>query len=979
MKYNPSKTYVIGERTSYKGKVFEALKASVGKTPSDDGFYWVEYKEEEKPFIMPVDDTPDVPFTLPKDDTPDVPIILPDYTPVVVKEKYIVIKGKDGKDGKDVVSFIGGNGLVEKGKDGVGLQFDWDGTKLGIKREDQANYTYVDLALKGDTAPAKQVIGGGASQKFHLNSVQTGNTLIKAANLRAATLKTLVAGSNITLTPSADSITISASGGGGSGGHTIQDEGTPLTSRSNLNFVGSGVAVTDDSGNDATVVTINGYTDEQAQDAIGSMVDATLVYIDGTPLLTRGAITGDISIPQASNTATLATVNSNVGSFGSATQVGTFTVNAKGLITAAGNTSIQIAESQVTNLTTDLAAKQPLDATLTALAAYNTNGLLTQTAADTFTGRTITGTSNRITVTNGNGVSGNPTIDISSSYVGQATITTLGTITTGVWNGTDIAFANIAQGSGLSVIGVTGTSTADIASITGTANQVLRVNSAGTALAFGQINLASSAAVSGILASTNGGTGNGFTKFSGPTTTEKTFTLPDSNDTIACLGTANAFTNTNSINVNSTTAFKVEQTGVNNNTLVVDTTNQRVGLIGNASSSGISINAANSTLASAIDFTRTIDRIASVSTIKTADTLTWASTGNGVAHSVIDAMLTDNSRRITASADHIRCIQGNLTRNTTAEFNAATVVAEPAIFLFSDNATYDRTANSGTQNINASCTVYGSSNFQPTFSNARAGNTNRTFNYTAAMIFSNTQTHAPIVNGHSGDIVNYAAAGVDLTTATSITLTSGTLNIAYYGFRYRNVGLPNTGNSALYSFFNSASGTDIDFCLTNNSTSHNYMGYDNSKSYWGTNTNSSSSGTPSTAMVGGDASIYYDGTDFIVNPKEVGSGTLKVLGTVNASEGIIHAYVAKTSGYTITASDYTINCTSGTFTVTLPTAVGATGRVYIIKNSGGGVITLNTTSGQTIDGIASGVITLSITNCMTVQSDGANWIILNNI
>jgi len=55
---------------------------------------------------------------------------------------------------------------------------------------------------------------------------------------------------------------------------------------------------------------------------------------------------------------------------------------------------------------------QPLDATLTSLAAYNTNGVICQTSADTFTGRTITGTANQVTVTNGDGVSGAPTLSI---------------------------------------------------------------------------------------------------------------------------------------------------------------------------------------------------------------------------------------------------------------------------------------------------------------------------------------------------------------------------------------------------------------------------------------------------------------------------------------------------------------------------------------------------------------------------------------
>lgn len=48
--------------------------------------------------------------------------------------------------------------------------------------------------------------------------------------------------------------------------------------------------------------------------------------------------------------------------------------------------------------------------------------------------QSISGTANRITVTAGV----NPVIDIAATYVGQASITTLGTIATGTWNGTAI-------------------------------------------------------------------------------------------------------------------------------------------------------------------------------------------------------------------------------------------------------------------------------------------------------------------------------------------------------------------------------------------------------------------------------------------------------------------------------------------------------------------------------------------------------------
>lgn len=105
---------------------------------------------------------------------------------------------------------------------------------------------------------------------------------------------------------------------------------------------------------------------------------------------------------------------------------------------------------------------------LAALEGLATTGIAVRTSTDTWATRTITGTSNRITLTNGDGVSGNPVIDISAAYVGQATITTLGTITTGVWTGTTIATTN--GGTGLTAIG--------------SANQVLGVNAGATGLEY---------------------------------------------------------------------------------------------------------------------------------------------------------------------------------------------------------------------------------------------------------------------------------------------------------------------------------------------------------------------------------------------------------------------------------------------------------------------------------------------------------------
>jgi hypothetical protein len=83
-----------------------------------------------------------------------------------------------------------------------------------------------------------------------------------------------------------------------------------------------------------------------------------------------------------------------------------------------------------------------LDTTALVFAQFSGAGQITAGAGLTKTGNTIdaVGTADRITVNA-------DSIDIASTYAGQNTITTLGTIATGVWNGTDIAVADGGTGA----------------------------------------------------------------------------------------------------------------------------------------------------------------------------------------------------------------------------------------------------------------------------------------------------------------------------------------------------------------------------------------------------------------------------------------------------------------------------------------------------------------------------------------------------
>jgi hypothetical protein len=100
------------------------------------------------------------------------------------------------------------------------------------------------------------------------------------------------------------------------------------------------------------------------------------------------------------------------------------------------------------------------------------------------------------------------------------------------------------------------------------------------------------------------------------------------------------------------------------------------------------------------------------------------------------------------------------------------------------------------------------------------------------------------------------------------------------------------------------------------------------------------------------------------------TGSLDIEGTISTK------YLARNTAYTATINDSTINVTSGTFTITLYTAFGNTGRNLIIKNGGTGVVTVDGDSTETIDGQAT--ITIGPDETLILQSNGNNWISLNH-
>jgi hypothetical protein len=140
-------------------------------------------------------------------------------------------------------------------------------------------------------------------------------------------------------------------------------------------------------------------------------------------------------------------------------------------LTAAARTLLD--DATTGDMLTTLGA-QPLDADLTALAALSSTGLVTRTAANTYALRTLTGPAAGLTVSNGDGVSGNPTLALANDLAALEALSGTDTIyyRSGVstWSAVTIGTGLLFSGGTLSATGGGGVTDGDKGDITVTSS-----------------------------------------------------------------------------------------------------------------------------------------------------------------------------------------------------------------------------------------------------------------------------------------------------------------------------------------------------------------------------------------------------------------------------------------------------------------------------------------------------------------------------
>jgi hypothetical protein len=288
---------------------------------------------------------------------------------------------------------------------------------------------------------------------------------------------------------------------GTGGGHVIQNSGTPLTARSNLNFNVNLVA-TDDVGNDASVITLNPDI---------TLVD-TITFNNGGSIRT-GTTAADTLLFQA--------YDNNTGpayvTFATLTAGNTPTFDLSDSVTKSGAYIYRVGGTDITLADGGTGASLADPGADRILFWDDSAGAVTWLTAGT--GLTITTTT--ITIDDEavqdavGGILANTTT-INLTY-NDGTPNIVADVNTN-----SISNSLIRQSSGLSVIGRSANSTGDVADIIGTDGQVLRVS--GTSLGFGSVLWSSLSGTSTAWLLASGGTLTGVNTITSNTANQLIFT-----------------------------------------------------------------------------------------------------------------------------------------------------------------------------------------------------------------------------------------------------------------------------------------------------------------------------------------------------------------------------------------------------------------------------------------------------------------------
>ena len=151
-------------------------------------------------------------------------------------------------------------------------------------------------------------------------------------------------------------------------------------------------------------------------------------------------------------------------------------------------------------------------------------------------------------------------------------------------------------------------------------------------------------------------------------------------------------------------------------------------------------------------------------------------------------------------------------------------------------------------------------NYGTTFTVTRSGTLTITGNITLNDVGNYSLIQDTTTINNAGGTLNANLYGYYSQISQTGSQTAGTFNKTAYGY-FATMGGNSSGTTVGYGYYLSAiTGFDTLWGFYNNSTAgHNFLGKDNLKTYFGT---------------GQDASIYYDATNLVIKPDDVGTGYL---------------------------------------------------------------------------------------------------------